>query len=226
MILPTSQWMWAGLTLGASLVSVGALALAWRQTRRLLESRRAQEELEKSSEVLEEERRVLELIANGASLKEVLDALTQAIERMASECFCTILLLDEDGRRLFAGSGGGVSPAYMEAVSGLEIGPEVGACGTAAFRNETTIVEDIATDPRFAPVKDLVMSFGLRSCWSVPIRDSNKHVLGTFAMYHQWPAKPRDRELRVVEAGAHLAGNAIERLRAEERMREDAERFD
>jgi two-component system, sensor histidine kinase and response regulator len=200
--------------------------MAWRQTQRLLESRRAQEELERSSKVLEEERRVLELIARGASLKEVLDALTQAIERMAPDCACTILLLDEDRRRLLEGSGGSLPPAYMAAVRGLEIGPSVGACGTAAYRNETTIVEDIATDPRFARHKEFVLSFGLRSCWSVPIRDSNKNVLGTFAMYHERPAKPRDRELRVVEAGAHLAGNAIERLRAEERLREDAERFD
>ena len=200
--------------------------MAWLQTRRLSESRRSQEALEKSSRVLEEERRVLELIARGASLKEVLDALTGAIERMAGHCFCTILLLDEDRRHLREGSGGSIPPEYMRAIDGLEIGPDVGACGSAAFRNETTIVEDIATDPRFAIAKDFVMSFGLRACWSVPIRDSKKNVLGTFAMYHQRPAKPRERDLRVVEAGAHLAGNAIERLKAEQRLREDAERFD
>jgi two-component system sensor histidine kinase/response regulator len=50
-------------------------------------------------------------------------------------------------------------------------------------------------------------------------------VLGTFAMYHKQPATPHDRDLRVVEAGAHLAGNAIERLRAEEKLRENAERI-
>ena len=44
-------------------------------------------------------------------------------------------------------------------------------------------------------------------------------------MYHKHPAKPHDRDLRVVEAGAHLAGNAIERLRAEEKLRENAERI-
>src|ERR1700743_2930108 len=44
-------------------------------------------------------------------------------------------------------------------------------------------------------------------------------------MYHQQPARPRDRDLRVVEAGAHLAGNAIERLRSEEKLRENAERI-
>jgi signal transduction histidine kinase/CheY-like chemotaxis protein len=113
----------------------------------------------------------------------------------------------------------------MHAINGLEIGPEVGACGTAAFRNETTIVEDIATDPRFASAKGFVLSFGVQSCWSVPIRDSKTKVIGTFAMYHTYPARPRDWELRLVEAGAHLAGNAIERLRAEERLRENAERI-
>ena len=202
-----------------------ALAVAWLQTRRLKERQRDQEKLERSSRVIEEERRVLELIAKGASLKEVLNALTAAIERMASGCYCTVLLLDEEGRRLWEGSGGSLPAAYMQGVNGLEIGPEVGACGSAAFRNETTIIEDIASDHRFGAAKGFVMSFGLRACWSVPIRDSNQKVLGTFAMYHRQPASPRDRDLRVVEAGAHLAGNAIERLRSEERLREHAARI-
>jgi two-component system, sensor histidine kinase and response regulator len=211
--------------LGVLCLAILAFAVAWLQTRRLAERQRDQEKLERSSRVIEEERRVLELIAKGASLKEVLDALTAAIERMASGCFCTVLLLDDEGKRLLEGSGGGLPPAYMQAVNGLEIGPEVGACGSAAFRNETTIIEDIANDHRFGAAKGFVMSFGLRACWSVPIRDSNQKVLGTFAMYHKQPAAPRDRDLRVVEAGAHLAGNAIERLRSEAKLRENAGRI-
>jgi PAS domain S-box-containing protein len=210
---------------GALCLAIVAFAVAWLQTRRLAERQRDQEKLERSSRVIEEERRVLELIAKGASLKEVLNALTGAIERMAPDCYCTVLLLDDEGKRLWEGSGGGLPPAYMQGVNGLEIGPEVGACGSAAFRNETTIVEDIANDHRFGPAKDFVLGFGLRACWSVPIRDSKQKVLGTFAMYHKRPAKPHDRDLRVVEAGAHLAGNAIERLRSEEKLRENAERI-
>jgi signal transduction histidine kinase/ActR/RegA family two-component response regulator len=218
--------MWIELSVGACAVTLAICAMGWRGSlRRLAESERERKALTRTSLVLEEERRVLELVAKGASLREVLDALTHAIERMATDCFCTVLLLDEDRRRLFEGSGGSLPAAYMQAIDGLEIGPEVGACGTAAFRNETTIVEDIATDYRFAAAKDFVMSFGLRACWSVPIRDSKKNVIGTFAMYHAYPSKPQERELRVVEAGAHLAGNAIERLRAEEKLRENAERI-
>jgi len=213
------------MAIGALCLALGACVVAYLQTRRLTASQRDQEKLERSSRVIEEERHVLELIAKGCSLKEVLNALTAAIERMAPECFCTVLLLDEEGKRLWEGSGGGLPPAYMQGVNGLEIGPEVGACGSAAFSNETTIIEDIANDHRFGAARDFVLSFGLRACWSVPIRDSKQKVLGTFAMYHQHPAAPHDRDLRVVEAGAHLAGNAIERLRAEEKLRENAERI-
>jgi two-component system sensor histidine kinase/response regulator len=213
------------LTVGALMLAVAACALGWRQTRRLAERQLDLNKLEKSSRVLEEERRVLELIARGALLKEVLDALTGAIERMAVDCSCTILLLDAERRHLLEGSGGNLPPEYMRGVHGLEIGPEVGACGTAAYRNETTVVEDIANDSRFALAKDFVLPFGLKACWSVPIRNSKREVLGTFAMYHRQPAKPREGDLRLVEAGAHLAGNAIERLQAEQKLRENAARI-
>jgi two-component system sensor histidine kinase/response regulator len=213
------------MAIGALCLALAACAVAYLQTGRLTESQRDQAKLERSSRVIEEERRVLELIAKGCSLKEVLDALTAAIERMAPECYCTVLLLDEDGKQLWEGSGGGLPAAYMQGVNGLLIGPEVGACGSAAFRNQTTIIEDIANDHRFGAARDFVLSFGLRACWSVPIRDSKQKVLGTFAMYHKHPATPHDRDLRLVEAGAHLAGNAIERLRAEEKLRENADRI-
>jgi signal transduction histidine kinase/GAF domain-containing protein len=218
--------MWIEYFAASWAASIAICAMGWRGSlRRLAASEQEREALAKTSLVVEEERRVLQLVARGASLQEVLDALTQAIERLTTHCICTVLLLDDDGRRLLEGSGGSFPAEYMHAINGLEIGPEVGACGTAAFRNETTIVEDIATDPRFASAKGFVLSFGVRSCWSVPIRDSKKNVIGTFAMYHTYPARPRDWELRLVEAGAHLAGNAIERLRAEERLRENAERI-
>jgi signal transduction histidine kinase/FixJ family two-component response regulator len=218
--------MFVELVTLTSVSAAGFSTAAWLSARRRLsESRREQRALEKSSRVLEEERRVMEMMEAGAPLKEVLDTLTRAIENMAPECVCTILLLDADGQHLLAGSGGSLPAEYMQAVNGLAIGNDVGACGTAAYRNETVIVDDIATDYRFAAARDFVMSFGLRACWSVPIRGSAGQVVGTFAMYHRQRAKPRDRELRIVEAGALLAGNVIQRLRATQRQLENDERI-
>jgi diguanylate cyclase (GGDEF)-like protein len=214
------------ITAGFSLCVAAIAAAAWyRVRRRLAESLLERQELEKSSSLLDVETQIMERMNAGAPLREVLDMLTHAIERMAPECLCSVLLLDETGQQLFEGSGGSLPVEYMSAVNGLHIGPEVGACGTAAFHNQITVVEDIATDPRFAPVKDFVISFGLLACWSVPIRGSNHQPLGTFAMYHRHRAKPRNRELGIVEAGAHLAANAIERLRATERLKESEQRI-
>jgi GAF domain-containing protein len=203
-----------------------ACALGWRLTyRRLADARRDQAALAHSFQFIEEEREVLKLVAGGASLKQVLDALTAAVERMAPKCFCSVLLLDEDGLHLRTGSGGSLPEAYMQMVDGLPIGPDVGSCGSAAYRNQTIVVHDIASDYRWEAAKGLPLSFGLRACWSVPVRDSSQRVLGTFAMYHQRPASPHARELEVVEAGAHLAGNAIQRLTAERKLKENAERL-
>jgi PAS domain S-box-containing protein len=217
--------MWASV---AGILFAGMLAcvFGWRRTHRhLADATREQKALAHSFQYIEEERQVLQLVANGASLTQVLDALTAAVERMAPNCFCSVLLLDEEGTHLRTGSGGSLPAGYMKMVDGLPIGPDVGSCGSAAFRNQTIVVHDIATDYRWAVAKDLPLSFGLHACWSVPVRDSNQRVLGTFAMYHQRPASPHARELEVVEAGAHLAGNAIERLTAERKLKENAERL-
>ena len=216
----------SAIAAGFSLCASALAAAAWYRARsRLAESLLERQELEKSSSLLDVETQIMERMNAGAPLTEVLDILTHAIERMAPQCLCSVLLLDETGQRLFQGSGGSLPKEYMSAVNGLHIGPEVGACGSAAFNNQITVVEDIATDPRFAPVKDFVISFGLLACWSVPIRGSNHKPLGTFAMYHRRPAKPRNRELEIVEAAAHLAANAIERLRATERLNESEQRI-
>ncbi len=217
--------MWSSIA-AILLAALLACLRGWFQTyKKLAETKRDQQTQERSSRFIEEERRVLELVARGASVKQVLDALTAAVERMAPNCFCSVLLLDEDGLHLREGSGGGLPRGYMEKVDGLPIGPDVGSCGSAAFRNQTIIVQDIATDFRWAAAKGLPLAFGLHACWSVPIRDSKGGVLGTFAMYHQKPASPHPRDLAVVEAGAHLAGNAIERLTAERKLKENAQRL-
>jgi diguanylate cyclase (GGDEF)-like protein len=199
----------------------------WITTRRRLgESVREIEDLANSSLVIEEERRMLELIASGASLHEVLNSLILAIERISPGAICTVMLLDEEHlQHLSVAAGPSLPEVYVQAVQRLPIGPDVGACGSAAYRNETTVVEDIATDYRFEGAREFVLSHGLRSCWSQPVRGSRNNVLGTFAMYHRHPAKPRSEELRMTRAAAQLAGNAIERVRAEKALSETGRRL-
>jgi diguanylate cyclase (GGDEF)-like protein len=213
--------VWFEIVAAALLLAGGMIAtVGWLNTRRrLAECVLDRVDLANSALVIEEERRMLELVATGAPLSEVLNTLTLAIERISPGASCTIMLLDEEHRRfLSVASGPSLPQEYLQLLNGLEIGPEVGACGTAAFRNETVVVEDIATDPKFAQARDFVMSHGLHSVWSEPVRGSGGNVLGTFAIYHSHIAKPRSEELRMARAAAQLTGNAIERIRAEKAL--------
>jgi diguanylate cyclase (GGDEF)-like protein len=219
--------MWLEIIAALLLLGVSVAGFGWFTTARRLDvTTREREDLVKSARVIEVERQMLELVAKGASLSEVLDTLTRAIEQLSPESHCTIMLLDEKHRRyLSIASGPSLPPAYLQALERLEIGPDVGACGSAAFRNETIVIDNIATDYRFADARDFILSHGLRSCWSQPIRDSRNTVLGTFAIYRRKVASPRAEELRMTRVAAQLAGNAIERIRAEIHLRETVERL-
>lgn len=92
----------------------------------------------------------------------------------------------------------------------------VGSCGTACYRRERVIVEDIAADPRWDSLRDLGLQYGLRACWSEPVFASTGQVVGTFAMYYRQPRAPTQAELDTIETAAHLVGIAIEHKRAQE----------
>jgi predicted signal transduction protein with EAL and GGDEF domain/sensor domain CHASE-containing protein len=168
------------------------------------------------------EKRLLELITQGDSLPNVLTFLARTVEEQASEMLCSILLLDRDKKTLHHGAAPSLAETYCRAIDGIKIGPAVGSCGTAAYKKETVIVPDIATDSLWADYSELALSHGLRACWSQPIVSTSGTVLGTFAIYYCEPRSPSALELDLVERAAHLAGIAIERKQAEQTLLHNA----
>ena len=69
------------------------------------------------------------------------------------------------------------------------------APGTAAYRGEPAIVEDIASHPLWSAYCDLALSHSLRACWSTPVSPQGK-VIATFAMYYREPRRPTTRDER------------------------------
>jgi len=217
---------WKVASLFWTVASLAFSIALWRTRQRLAKSDQERRELERSAQIFEEERHVLELIARGGTLKEVLDALTRSVEKIVQGVYCSVLLVDHQRGCLVQGAGPHIPPLFWEMCNGVPIATDIGCCPKAAFLNETVISEDLASDPNWAPIRDMVLGVGLRSCWSVPIRDSEtERVIGTFAMYRNHPAKPAPFDLRAVQASAQLAGNAIERLRNVKDLRDYAERF-
>ena len=168
---------------------------------------------------------LLELLAQGVPLPATLDALLRVIETEAGDMLCTILLLDPDGLHMRHGAAPSMAQEYIAAIDGSAIGPNEGSCGTAAFRREPVIVEDIATDPLWATYKQVALPFGLHACWSTPIISSSDELLGTFAMYYRTPGRPSPSHIRFVQTATHIATIAIERERADLRLKQAEHRY-
>ena len=176
--------------------------------------------------LLAEQTSILETLAKGAPLEEVLTAIVKMIEERAQGALCSILLLNKEDLLLRPG----VAPSlpdsfYQHLAQGVTIGPSGSSCAACAYRGEPVISTDIASDPTWADNRALAIGNGLRACWSTPIFSSDREVLGTFAMFYHEPRSPGEHELRLIEVATHIAGIAIERKLAEETLRASEERF-
>ncbi len=162
-----------------------------------------------------EQRALLEQIARQAPLPEVLEGMCRVIEELSPDVIVSVLLADEEGRRLHHGAAPSLPAFYNQAIDGIATGEGVGSCGTAAHRRRKVIVTDIATDPLWNDYRELAARAGLAACWSTPILGRDGRVLGTFAMYHRTPRAPQDADLALAAMFVDTAALAVERHHAE-----------
>ncbi|BBL74827.1 PAS domain S-box protein [Methylomagnum ishizawai] len=168
---------------------------------------------------------ILERIAGGVPLAGVLDGIARAVEAEAPGTLCSILVLDPESRRLRHGAGPSLPEAYNRFCDGVEIGPGVGCCGTAAHENRRVVAENLQTHPFWVGFRDAATAAGLASCWSEPIRGERGQVLGTFAIYRGVPGAPGADDLGRITAAAYLAGIAIEREARQRALRDSEELY-
>src|ERR1700752_3760505 len=148
---------------------------------------------------------VLEMIARGATLSDVLASLVTLIEAQSEGMICSVLQLSEDGKHIRHGAAPHLPEIYVQAVNGAPIGPKNGSSGTAMYRGQPVIVTDMLTDPLWEDYRELAKLSGLRACWSTPIFTGQGKVLGSFAMYYTQPQAPTGSEARLTEVATHIA---------------------
>jgi len=165
-------------------------------------------------------KRILEMIAAGANLPDILTNLCLAIDEQNPDMMSMVSLMDPDGQRLWPVAAPRVPADFVNAISPLPIGENMSSCGTAAFRKERVIIADVATDPLRSGLgegrrRELPLAHGLRATWSQPLLSKDNEVLGTFGLFHATPRSPGSRELRLIEDAAQLAVIAIEGERSQ-----------
>ncbi len=174
--------------------------------------------------LLAAEKRTLEMMANGASLSEVLNDLCASIDAHAPPVASMVCLMDPDGKELVPGAGPHIPAALTAAITPWPIGPNRGSCGTAAFTKQRVIIPDISDDPRWPDgARDLALNHGFCAAWSEPLISKDGEVLGTFCFSYAEPRIPNSRDLELIQAAGHIALIAIELERSHRALKSACE---
>jgi PAS domain S-box-containing protein len=170
--------------------------------------------------LLESQRRVLERIASGAPLEEILETLVRLIEEQAGDMRCAVLLADPAQQRLRFVAAPSIPDDYRLGIEPyLRIAPDMGSCGTAAFLRQPVYTRDTATDPLWENCGQIAVRNGLRAIWSTPILSDASIVLGTFAMYYGEPRLPAEEHIQLIDMATQMARVAIEAKHDDEMLR-------
>jgi PAS domain S-box-containing protein len=167
------------------------------------------------------EKRLLEMVAAGDPLSEVLTALCRFVEATAADCKCGIYLIDWSGPTFHTGAVPSMPATFNGALEGLTVEATAGPCGLAALTGSQVIAEDLESDSNWQQslIRPLALGHGLRAQWSTPICSRDGSVLGTFAIFQDHPSSPTQVQQDLIAQVTHIASIAIERASSEDALK-------
>src|SRR5487761_381427 len=170
-------------------------------------------------------RAVLEQLTGTAPLADILASITRFIESVGVGTVCSIAVLDLAGQA-FSYLG---SPRLPEKLrTSLErCGVDIrnGSCAACVYLGRQVLVADIGTDPFWEQPRAHALEARLNAAWSTPIKAADGRLLGALGVYHSTSGLPGQRELRIMDHAAQIAGIAIARRLAEEALRASEAKF-
>jgi GAF domain-containing protein len=150
-----------------------------------------------------------QMIEEGEPKQKILACLVDAAETIAPKgSVSSILLLDKDGL-LRNGSSPNLPHDYLSAIDGLKPDPWIGTCASAAATGSVVITTDFKSDNKWAELRHLPLALGFLGAWSVPIKNRDGKVLGTFGTYFRENRRPSQEEMTCVKELVEMAAKAL-----------------
>ncbi|WP_162987352.1 bifunctional diguanylate cyclase/phosphodiesterase [Metabacillus litoralis] len=173
----------------------------------------------RTRKLLDGQNTILEMIAKGHNLNEVLSSLVLLMEDVLDGGLCSILLMDHSLGILRKGTAVNLPSEYNDYINlGVTVGPTSGSCGKAAFTQLPVVVEDIEKDSLWNEHREIALKHNLRACWSYPVLDNQSRTLGTFAVYYPEARKPNQIDMMVIEKATYLTSLALQHYESEKKI--------
>ncbi|MDE2447632.1 MAG: EAL domain-containing protein [Gammaproteobacteria bacterium] len=176
-------------------------------------------ESELTERVAVAERAVFEQLTGSAPLAEILASIARFIESVGVGTVCSIAVLAADGQSFSYLVSPRLPPKLRAALERCAVEIRNGSCAAAVYLGRQVLVADIATDPFWEEPREHALAAGLHAAWSTPIKAADGRLLAALGVYHSSSGLPGQREMRIMDHAAQIAGIAIARRLAEEALR-------
>jgi signal transduction histidine kinase/ActR/RegA family two-component response regulator len=160
-------------------------------------------------------------LTGNLEVESVLREVLQAAMAVPGTSLGLLSLCEPEGSGLALAVHAGFTPEFLDEVR--HVPPGGGACGTAFAERRQVVVEDVTTDPVFAPYRAAAEGAGFRSCHSTPLFTRRGDIVGVLSVFFPGPRRPSERELRLMDLHARIAADAIENARLHERLQRELE---
>jgi len=157
---------------------------------------------------------LLRMIACGAAVGEVLEAVVATMASLYPDAGCAVLLLEEDGITLRHAATTGVPEAFVRALDGTTLPGESGAVRNRPHGLRQCVhVSQLASDSFWSGLCEAATSANLTTCWAEPICAEAGQLFGMLLLYWRREQEPDSTDWANLETFTPIAGIAIERER-------------
>lgn len=102
----------------------------------------------------------------------------------------------------------GFNSEFLDYFREVPIG-ESSVCSRVLQSGQRVIIEDVETDPEYAPHRQIAAAAGYRAVQSTPLTGSQGQLLGVLSTHFRQPHRPSDRELRILDLWGRIVSAMI-----------------
>jgi signal transduction histidine kinase/DNA-binding response OmpR family regulator len=161
----------------------------------------------------------------GNDFAQCLDGILDAAIELTGACKGNIQLIDPASGALKIAAQRGFGARFLNFFA--SVASDACAGGAAMRSTERVVVEDVTQSQLFEgqPSLGVLLDAGVRAVQSTPLISSAGNILGMVSTHFDKPARPDERQLRLMDLLARQAADYLERRQADKTLRESESRF-
>jgi diguanylate cyclase (GGDEF)-like protein len=157
--------------------------------------------------ILNIQQRILDGIAQDYEEHDILSQLCTLAEQLLPDSSAFVMLLDEKTSNLNLLCAPSLDSVNHDRLNGIEPGLCNGTCAAAVYFGKPAYAVNTFIDPVWKNNRDLVNDFNICSSWSMPVKNRDGRVIGTFALAsfeHRSPTNFHDRLLKMCASAVSI----------------------